>query len=418
VQAVLAIPGLDTLRKYGDPAEVLTRKVAGVPLLVRVLATAARSGVDSVLVIWPEDVDRAVLESCSKSEELKKLRLDTLFWNNGWTNAFDPGSAADWESILTCLEERFLWLPWNWATHKRALMELHTVHGLPVTWHRPAILERSVVLKHTSFHVSLGRQAPGVSVTSAASIPAAERFLVSNSGKPLDGIYSTFNRRLCRPVVRLLTHTRVTANALTLAGMVAAILGALLFARGSYVASVAGALLFFASGLFDEMDGMIARLKFRESAFGTWFEGFVDNATYLLIFLGIIVGLHHRFGNWASKYGAALIVGCVFSVVAIAIQRKLATAPDRPHEYAGKMKQLLESDSSNLASRVMGQLSVFVKKAVVIHYLLLFTVLNALPVFLWLAALGSNLTWIFALYFTRRFFMRPPLDVAGIQKAA
>jgi len=54
-----------------------------------------------------------------------------------------------------------------------------------------------------------------------------------------------------------------------------------------------------------------------------------------------------------------------------------------------------------------------VKKAVLVHYLLLFTLIGELPLFLWLAAVGSNLTWILGLYFTRRFFLRPPFEAAG-----
>jgi phosphatidylglycerophosphate synthase len=88
-----------------------------------------------------------------------------------------------------------------------------------------------------------------------------------------------------------------------------------------------GALLFFVSGLFDEMDGMLARIKFQESAFGTWFEGFVDNITYLVAFTGITVGLHRQYGGWLLKYGIALIIGCVLSVIVIGVQRKLSTAP-------------------------------------------------------------------------------------------
>ena len=65
MQAVLAIPSLKTLRSYGDPTQVLMQEVAGVPLLVRVVATAKRAAVDSVLVIWPEDVNLAILESCA-----------------------------------------------------------------------------------------------------------------------------------------------------------------------------------------------------------------------------------------------------------------------------------------------------------------------------------------------------------------
>ena len=120
--------------------------------------------------------------------------------------------------------------------------------------------------------------------TLKATVRIAERSLAANSGKPLDGIYTSFNRRLCRPFVRLLSHTRVTPNPLSFGGLLVAIVAGLLFARGSYVNDVRGALLFFVSGLFDEMDGMLARIKFRESAFGTWLEGFVDNGTYLVVF--------------------------------------------------------------------------------------------------------------------------------------
>ena len=415
MQAVLAIPSLETLHRLGHGPEFLMQEVAGVPLLVRVLATAARAGVDSILVVWPEDLNPAIIARCAKSSSLKGVRVEKL----SWASSFDP-SGSDWAAIAARLEDQFLWLPWNWVTHKRALAELSPSTIRPVTWNRPMLLKKIAALEAGLLRVSFGPLRDGLSVTSSDTIPAAERFLVAHSGKPTDGMYSNFNRRLCRPFVRLLSHTPATPNQLTIAGLMVAILGALLFARGSYWNYVAGALLFFGSGLFDEMDGMIARIKFRESAFGTWFEGLVDNVTYLAVFVGIIAGLHRQYGSWALKWGAALIVGCIFSVAVIAWQRTLATSRERPHEYAGRMNQLMEADSSNLVSTIVRQVHIFVKKGVVVHYLLLFTVVGGLPVFLWLATLGSNLTWIVALYFTRRFFGRSPLKVADkqIQTAA
>jgi phosphatidylglycerophosphate synthase len=409
MQAVLAIPSSKTLQRLGRGAEFLKQEVAGVPLLERVLATAGRAGVDSILVIWPDDVKPAILRAFAESSSLGNgARVEKL----SWTNAFDP-TGDDWASIAGLLEGQFLWLPWNWVTHKRALAALPPSSIRPATWERPVLLKRDTVLHDGPCRVTAGPLTDGVSVTSPATIPAAERFLVANSGKPTDGIYSNFNRLLCRPFVRLFAHTPTTPNQLTLAGLMVAILGALVFARGSYVNYVTGALLFFVSGLFDEMDGMIARIKFRESAFGTWFEGLVDNVTYLAVFVGIIAGLHREYGSWAWKWGAALIVGCVLSVAVIGMQRKLATSRDRPHEYAGRMNQLMEADSSNFVSTIVRQVHIFVKKGVLVHYLLLFTLLGLLHMFLWLAAVGSNLTWIIALYFTRRFFSRPPLETTG-----
>jgi hypothetical protein len=124
------------------------------------------------------------------------------------------------------------------------------------------------------------------------------------------------------------------------------------------------------------------------------------------------ISLHRQYGNWPVIVGIALIVGSILSIVVIALQRKTATNRERPHEYAGRMNQLMDADSSNLISRVVRQIHIFVKKGVMVHYLVIFTVLGTLPVFLSLAALGSNLTWTLALYFNRRFFRRSSLTDA------
>jgi phosphatidylglycerophosphate synthase len=402
VRAVLAIPRLETLRNYGDGAEVL-RRVAGVPLLVRVIATAARAGADSVLVIWPEGLNLAIFTSFAKSSLIKDVRVDQLVW----PHAFDPRSTAHWTAIAARLEDQFIWLPWNWVTHKHALTELSPSRVRPVTWEHPVLLKSHAVSYDASFRVSSGRQTQGVSVTSRKAVPEAERFLVAHSGKPADGIYEEFNRRLCRPVVRLLAHTRVTPSALTLAGLLAAILAALLFALGSYVYYLEGALLFFVSGLFNEMYGMVARIKFQESTFGTWLEGFVDKITYLAAFAGIVAGLRREYGSWPLKCGLVLLIGSILSVLTISLRRKLATPPDPKQEYAKGINQLLEADSSNVVSKIAGLIHIFVKKGIFIHYLLLFTFVGALPIFLWVASIGSHLRWITALHFTRRFHRRP-----------
>jgi phosphatidylglycerophosphate synthase len=232
-------------------------------------------------------------------------------------------------------------------------------------------------------------------------------------------MYSTFNRQLCRPIVRLLCHTSVTPNAVTLTGLAVAIASCWAFAHGFYRAYVWGAVLFFLSGLCDEMDGMLARTKFRESAFGTWFEGFVDNATYLFVFAGMTIGLYRQFGRVELLWGMGLIGGAVLSVVLINLQRRRTTHAARPNEYLGNVYAKLDSDSSNFLSFAGRHLNVFLKKAVAIHYLLLFTLFGGLTLFLRLAAIGANLTWILTIYFSRRFFRRAPAAVnAEIQTTA
>jgi len=370
-------------------------------MLTRIIKTALRGGVDSVILIWPEGVPTKAWHDCQSrltTEETSKVNLIP-------TKQFEAHSPADWMPIADLLGDRILWLPWNWVTHKRAMQSLQAMDAMPANITIPSIIAKEA-LSGKAFAEPSQERPDGVRVTSDFNAREAEKLLVAHSGKPLDGIYSTFNRKLCRPVVRWLSNTSITPNAVTLAGLAVAVVSAGMFAEGSYLAYVCGALMFFLSGLFDEMDGMLARVTFRESAFGTWFEGFVDNATYLLVFSGITVGLYRQLGARELLYGVALLAGCVLSVLVINLQRKQSTDPSRPNEYLGKMYGLLDGDSSNLISRVTRHIHVFLKKAVAIHYLLLFTILGGLPVFLRLAAFGSNLTWILTLYFGRRFFGR------------
>ena len=397
MQAVLRIPDLFTLQKFAGAERILTREVAGVPLLVRVIVTAMRAGVNKLLIIWAPDVDRSAWDQCALFPLLRGLQIAHL------VRRFDPDQPASWAGIAETVQEPFYWLPWNWVTHKRALAELVRLSAKPESWEAPALLDKHAVLGNETGRV---HEAKGFPITSERRIAEAERFLVAHSGKPSDGVYSRFNRWLCRPAVRLLTHTPVTPNWVTLGGLLVGIAAAFKYAQGHYAAYVTGALLFFLSGLFDEADGMLARIKFRESVFGTWFEGFVDEATYLLLFGGITVGLYRERGPRELTYGYLLLIGCALSIAITRWQRKLATAPDRPHEYAGRLNRLLEEDSSNLVSRIVRQIHIFIKKGVSVHYLLIFTVLGGLPWLLRLAALGANLTWTLALYFNRRYFRR------------
>jgi len=128
----------------------------------------------------------------------------------------------------------------------------------------------------------------------------------------------------------------------------------------------------------------------------------VDNATYLLLFSGITIGLYRQHGKAELLWGIALIAGCLLSVLVVALQRMAFTDPKRPNEYLTRMTHLMETDSS-LISRAVRQVHIFIKKGVAVHYVLLFTVLGGLPVFLRIAAISANLTWTLASYFNWRF---------------
>ena len=400
MQFVIVIPELtSSAERLSDR---IARKICGVGLLERTLVTAQRAGATDVLLIWPQSVPMRRTLSFLNSPRVKKTGRVKLLVADG----FDPNAHSSWATLQDRLEDRFVWLPWNWVTYPRALAKLPDVEQSCPNWTVPTWLSKPVVSLDASPKAQSGPSPvpDGIPVTSDETARAAERFLVVHSGKVLDGIHTSFNRRLCRPAVRWLSHTSVTPNAVTFGGVVVSIFSGIAFARGNYWSYVAGALLCYLAGLFDEMDGMLARIKFADSPFGTWLEGFADGLSYLLLFGGITVGLYRQYGRYELWVGAALLVGTVLAVAITSLGRKRATSADRPNEYLGKLYERMEQDSSNWISRAARQAQAFQKRGVMIIYVVLFTVLGGLPVLFYLATLGSHLTWTLSLYFSHRFF--------------
>ena len=152
------------------------------------------------------------------------------------------------------------------------------------------------------------------------------------------------------------------------------------------------------------MDGMLARIKFAESPSGTWLEGMADGLSYLLLFAGITIGLSRHYGRIAVWMGIVLLIGSVLALITTSLQRRRATKPDRPNEYLGRFYHLLEKDSRNWISRVVRQVQGFQRRGILVHYIVIFSVIGALPLLFLLAILGAHLTWILTLYFNHRFF--------------
>jgi phosphatidylglycerophosphate synthase len=391
-----------------EPNARLTRQVCGIGLLERTILTAQRAGATEVLLVWPMSLPielAVIVMQSSRVQKNNNLRLLAV-------DRFDPDQARSWPALQSELESRFVWLPWNWVTNARLLANLPDWGQVPTNWAVPAWVSKSTVALGLVFQPQPKPLPEGIAVTSDETAAAAERFLVARSGKVSDGIHSSFNRRLCRPAVRWLSHTPVTPNAVTFGGVIVSIFAAIAFARGTYWSYVFGALLFFGAGLFDEIDGMLARIKFADSPFGTYLESFGDSLSYVLLFGGMTVGLYRQHGVRELWVGGALLIGTVLALVVTTLQRKRAASPDRPTEYLGNFYRKLEQDSSNWISRAVRQAQGFQRRGIMIHYIVIFAVLGGVPAIFYLATLGSHLTWTLALYYNHRFFKQAPTRIS------
>jgi len=125
------------------------------------------------------------------------------------------------------------------------------------------------------------------------------------------GIY-----KIIDPVVKVLIKLGLTPNAVTSIGFVLNIGVAVIFILGAeegnrgdlrYVGWAGGLILF--AGLFDMLDGQVARLGNMKSTFGALYDSVLDRYSELIMFLGIcyyLVG-HHYF--LSSLFGFIALIG-------------------------------------------------------------------------------------------------------------
>ncbi len=104
---------------------------------------------------------------------------------------------------------------------------------------------------------------------------------------PYDGLVSRYlNRRISRPIARLLAYTPVTPNQVTVFSLGIAIASLVAFATGN---PVTGGLLAQAGSIIDGVDGDLARFAGRGSKFGSFFDAVVDRYSDSLVLLGLTV---------------------------------------------------------------------------------------------------------------------------------
>jgi CDP-diacylglycerol--glycerol-3-phosphate 3-phosphatidyltransferase len=87
-------------------------------------------------------------------------------------------------------------------------------------------------------------------------------------------------------IVRWLALSRIHPNVLTFLGLVINIWAAFLLARGSFRWAAA---VVIAAGLFDMVDGRVARATDRVTRFGGFFDSVLDRYSDLALFMGLLV---------------------------------------------------------------------------------------------------------------------------------
>lgn len=165
----------------------------------------------------------------------------------------------------------------------------------------------------------------------AFEVPAIEAgYLQHTNGGDGEGVFTRNIRRFSIPLSRSLLRHSFSANEVTIAGFMLAVLAGAAFARGTYWAGVAGALFYWASMVFDCSDGEVARATLTDSKFGAWLETVTDYLSYFVVLGGIVYGDVRQEGldhHAAAALAAAATSGVIVLLVGYLRARVASTNP-------------------------------------------------------------------------------------------
>jgi phosphatidylglycerophosphate synthase len=256
-----------------------------------------------------------------------------------------------------------------------------------------AVLERPTPMP-SGPDIALERAPLVARAATKADLPQVEETVRRAMFKPNDTFLARLNRGLSLPLsVWLIAHTRVTANALSLAIVAIGLLAAWLLSLGTYGEGVAGALLSLAASILDGSDGEIARLKHEESAFGCWVETIGDYAYYVALFTGLAVGTVRATHRPAFAWiGAGALGGLIAALVLLVVLRRHATHGN-PDALQRTSIARFYADGSRW-TWLMARISFVATRATMPYGIVVLALLDALPAVLVLACIGANVYWI------------------------
>lgn len=164
-------------------------------------------------------------------------------------------------------------------------------------------------------------------------------------------------------IVNGVAATGIHPNLLTFIGLVVNLWAAVLFAAGTF--QMAGAVMILA-GIFDMIDGRVARAQGRVTKFGAFFDSVIDRYSDLVLFLGLLV-----YYARVNRFFYAVLVG-----VAMAGSVMVSYTRARAESLIPSCKAGFWERPERIVLMILGALG------------------NRMAPVLWLLAIGPNITVI------------------------
>jgi len=126
------------------------------------------------------------------------------------------------------------------------------------------------------------------------------------------------------PLAKLLSHTPIHPNVITIASLIPGIASVYFFWRGDPLSLLWGALLFWFAWILDCTDGKLARLTGKFSEFGGKLDPFIDLVRKLIAMGALSWGAYREFGLvWGLATAGGVLFHYVIHIIAHRIPPKI-----------------------------------------------------------------------------------------------
>jgi phosphatidylglycerophosphate synthase len=319
-----------------------TRKVAGVPLIVRSIMTLAGVGIKRVSLLIAKTQREAIESFLKKFPESKLPRMDFIPYDEPYR--VSPEMVAKVEELIgekTLLINSNLIIDANFA---KALINEPLQSAQVITasdgYHSlPAFIITKSIWKSLTLFTSNGSRSIQSCLTHIKTVApqkkmakpvdsssflvsryrdkaVAEKYLSEAIRHATTGPVARFlNKRISLPISIFLSKLWISPNAITAFNIIIGVFSGVFIADGNnYWAILFGATLFQAASIIDGCDGEVAKLTFRGSKFGQYIDTISDNLSLASVLIGLMAGY------WRHTHSPiAFVIGGIVILCAIII---------------------------------------------------------------------------------------------------
>lgn len=390
------------LRPSAGGGDATTRKVGGVPVLLRLFRVLTRAGVRQVRVVTPEPSHQ--IRRWGRSVKLEVVQPPVWSAEDDMEALLIEADLAFQDNFLKeLLEQRkpSRWIEFSPGADGPAGILVGP--GLKGEFADLESVRTAVAMRSTETdRISALNGHPCVRISDRAAAVRFHRLIERTMTKDTDAMFARWNRKVSIPLTRVLARLPISPNMMTYITLLVAGVGAWYLSRGGYWEMLLGGLLTQLSSILDGNDGELARLKVMDSDYGTWLDTLCDYVSYFFTFGGVTWGLYNRSGDGYYLWlGGMLLLGIGLGMIVTSYFRKRHTGKGRANELTRIVIERLEEKRSDLFSYVTARLRHFATRATFSYFVLLFGLLNWWEVLLWFAVVGAWVYVVSSIYHAR-----------------